>query len=192
MMSIIVVAIIVIIAFFLGRKFASKPIEDRNEEIQKRCEELHSEEVTLELKIKDLLDDITRKEEQICAAERRQLELQQQYEEKLKIIENTKQLADEELQQRRKILNQEFENEKQEIQNQKNELLTKVEEVQLQLQSLENTKAAALEALRKEEEIKANKEYYSLVVPKVEQRDIEILEETKMRISKPRAISMVI
>jgi len=71
-------------------------------------------------------------------------------------------------------------------------MLVEIEETGLELQSLQNTKIAVIEAARKEKEIKANKDFFTLSLPKGEQRDIAILEETKMRISKPRALSMVI
>jgi hypothetical protein len=71
-------------------------------------------------------------------------------------------------------------------------MLIEIEETGLELQSLQNTKIAVMEAARKEKEIKANKDFFTLSLPKGEQRDIDILEETKMRISKPRALSMVI
>lgn len=71
-------------------------------------------------------------------------------------------------------------------------MLDEIEKTGLELQSLQNTKIAVMEAARKEKEIKANKDFFTLSLPKAEQRDIEILEETKMRISKPRALSMVI
>lgn len=71
-------------------------------------------------------------------------------------------------------------------------MLDEIEKTGLELQSLQNTKIAVMEAARKEKEIKANKDFFTLSLPKGEQRDIDILEETKMRISKPRALSMVI
>ena len=65
-------------------------------------------------------------------------------------------------------------------------------QIQADLESLKSTKAAAIEAARKEQEIQENKDFYTLQIPREEKRDIEILEDTKMRISKPRAIAMVI
>lgn len=188
----LIAIILIVIAFFVGRRFASKPIEDRNEEIRKTCEELHNQEEKLELRIKDLISDIKWREEQIHAAEVRQSELQSQYEEKIKVIENTKQLAEEAAEERRKVLEAEFNKDLAELENQRRKMLVEIEETGLELQSLQNTKIAVMEAARKEKEIKANKDFFTLSLPKGEQRDIDILEETKMRISKPRALSMVI
>lgn len=61
-----------------------------------------------------------------------------------------------------------------------------------QLESLKATKAAAIEAARKERKIKENKEEYCLILPKEEERDIPILREVQYKISKPRAIAMCI
>ena len=118
--------------------------------------------------------------------------VQEQYEEKLKVIENTKQLADEELKQRKKVLKDEFEKYKLEQDLNKNQIESEIFQLQTDLKSLQSTKAAAIEAARKEQEIQENKDFYTLQIPREEKRDIEILEDTKMRISKPRAIAMVI
>ena len=74
----------------------------------------------------------------------------------------------------------------------KGQIENQIWQLQSDLESLKSTKAAAIEAARKEQEIQENKEFYTLQIPREEKRDIEILEDTKMRISKPRAIAMVI
>ena len=59
-MGILITALFIlcIVSFFVGQKFASKPIDNKNEEIRKECEKLHNKEVQLELKLKNLCDDI--------------------------------------------------------------------------------------------------------------------------------------
>lgn len=181
--------ILIIVAFFVGRKFASKPIEDRNEEIKQNNEKLRKK---LEQENHELDKAIERKEAKLEAAVKQSEIIEAQYKQKLKVIQDTKQLADEELETRRKLLEQQFDNEKEELKNQKTLLIQEIEKIKLELQSLQETKKAVLEANRKEKELKENKDYFTLTIPKEEQRDIAILEETKMRISKPRALSMVI
>ena len=52
---IIGVAIILIIAaFFLGRKFASKPIENKNNEIREECKQLEEQRQHLDNSIQEL------------------------------------------------------------------------------------------------------------------------------------------
>ena len=131
-------------------------------------------------------------EENVRAAEVRQSELQAQYEEKLKVIENTKQIAEDAANERRKVLEATYEKDRIELENQRRKILEEIDNTRFELQSLQNTKIAVMEAARKEKEIKANKDFFTLSIPKAEQRDVEILEETRMRISKPRALSMVI
>lgn len=189
---VIILFVLCIISFFVGRKFASKPIDDKNEEIKQKNEELHQQELKLESRIINLDADIKWKEQQLGAADEKIQLIQKQYEEKLKVIENTKQLADEELKQRKKVLENEFENYKSEQTIIKGQIENKIWQLQSDLESLKSTKAAAIEAARKEQEIQENKEFYTLQIPREEKRDIEILEDTKMRISKPRAIAMVI
>jgi chromosome segregation ATPase len=193
-MEILTICLIIlcVVCFFVGRYFASKPIEDKNEEIRKQCQILHDKEVKLELRIKDLTDNIKFKEEQVRAADYKIQSIQKQYEEKLKVIENTKQLADEELKQRKKVLEYEFEQYKIKQEEIKQNIQNEIQNIQNNLESLKSTKAAAIEAARKEQEIQENKSFYTLQIPREEKRDIEILEDTKMRISKPRAISMCI
>ena len=181
--------ILIIVAFFVGRKFASKPIEDRNEEIKQNNEKLRKK---LEQENHELDKAIERKEAKLEAAVKQSEIIEAQYKQKLKVIQDTKQLANEELETRRKLLEQQFDNEKEELKNQKTLLIQEIEKIKLELQSLQETKKAVLEANRKEKELKENKDYFTLTIPKEEQRDIAILEETKMRISKPRALSMVI
>lgn len=101
-------------------------------------------------------------------------------------------MADEELEQRKKVLNSEFEKYKLEQDLNKNKIENEIFQLQADLNSLKSTKAAAIEAARKEREIQEDKDFYTLQIPREEERDIEILEDTKMRISKPRAIAMVI
>lgn len=189
---VIILFVLCIISFFVGRKFASKPIDDKNEEIKQKNEELHQQELKLESRIINLDADIKWKEQQLDAADEKIQLIQKQYEEKLKVIENTKQLADEELKQRKKVLENEFENYKSKQTIIKSQIENKIWQLQSDLESLKSTKAAAIEAARKEQEIQENKEFYTLQIPREEKRDIEILEDTKMRISKPRAIATCI
>ncbi len=85
-----------------------------------------------------------------------------------------------------------FQKQKQQLDQEINQLQNTIAQTKTELESLKSTKAAAIEAARKEQEIQENKEFYTLQIPREEKRDIEILEDTKMRISKPRAIAMVI
>ena len=61
-----------------------------------------------------------------------------------------------------------------------------------ELQSLKETRAAAIAAAQKEKTINENKDFYCLILPSEDQGDIEILKNVVKRISKPRSILMAI
>ena len=61
-----------------------------------------------------------------------------------------------------------------------------------QLESLKATRAAAIEAARKEKLINRKQEDFCLRIPIEEQNDVSILKSVRNRITKPRAVSMVI
>lgn len=67
-----------------------------------------------------------------------------------------------------------------------------VNQLKEELQSLQETKAAAIAAARKEKEIQENKNDYCLILPIEESNDIEILRGIVKRIAKPRSILMAI
>ena len=61
-----------------------------------------------------------------------------------------------------------------------------------ELESLKATKAATIEAARKEQIIQEQKGNYCLILPKEEEKDISLLHEVQYKISRPRAIAMII
>ena len=71
-------------------------------------------------------------------------------------------------------------------------LESEVNQLKEELQSLQETKAAAIAAARKEKEIQENKNDYCLILPIEESNDIEILRGIIKRIAKPRSILMAI
>ena len=73
---------------------------------------------------------------------------------------------------------------------QQNENLIKEQENELK--SLQETRAAAITAARKEKEIQENKDDYCLILPIEEANDITILRGVIKKITKPRAILMAI
>ena len=82
------------------------------------------------------------------------------------------------------------------VQEYQSEYLNKVEEdihkAENELESLKNTKAAAIAAAQKEKQIQENKEDYCLILPIEERNDINILRGVVKKIAKPRSILMAI
>lgn len=58
--------------------------------------------------------------------------------------------------------------------------------------TIKNTRAAAIEAIRKEKEIKENKSFYCLSVNEMDLSDIKILSKIKSQLNQPRILSMLI
>lgn len=67
-----------------------------------------------------------------------------------------------------------------------------IKEQENELKSLQETRAAAITAARKEKEIQENKDDYCLILPIEEANDITILRGVIKKITKPRAILMAI
>lgn len=61
-----------------------------------------------------------------------------------------------------------------------------------ELRQLSASKEAAMEAARREEEIKKQKEFYSLQISELDLNDIRMLEKIKPSLNKPRVLSMLI
>ena len=121
MEAIIIIAVIVLIgaAFFLGRKLASKPVENRNEEILKEKnqyirekelakERLNEYQIKVEKEInkldasvqtfidtnKQLSAENTNLQTSISANKQLNAQIQKEYEDKLQVIKDTEKLAE--------------------------------------------------------------------------------------------------
>ena len=68
----------------------------------------------------------------------------------------------------------------------------KIQKQEQELQSLKDTKAAAIAAAKKEKEIQENKSDYCLTLPIEYSNDIKILRDITKQITKPRSILMAI
>lgn len=184
---IVVVAAIplIIAAFFIGRLFASKPIEDNNNKIRQQLSEL--------LQIIDVKKAERQKLEiEIQNKQEKNKWIENQYQERLKVIENTKQLADEAATQRRKILDSEFEAEKLKYESYKKSYKEELDTLKQDIESIKETRRAAIASRNKELIVEQNKDDYTLILPREEERDIPILREVQYKISKPRTIAMAI
>lgn len=93
-------------------------------------------------------------------------------------------------------LEEQYQLKKEELSKRQEELLIQYaeeeEKEKQELESLRATKAAAIDAARKERLINQKQEDYCLRLPVEEQNDVAILKSIRNRISKPRAVSMVI
>lgn len=182
--------------FFIGKHFASKPIEDNNKQIEAKKLELEKEIELLSKHLENLTtvqyNELDKINAQIKEATQRNNWIEQQYKERLEVISNTQQLADKEYEERINNLNIKYNTQYAQYQKEIQTYQDKIEDAKGELESLQATKAAAIEAARKEQNIQKNKEEYCLTLPREEERDIPLLREVQYKISKPRAIAMCI
>lgn len=71
-------------------------------------------------------------------------------------------------------------------------LNSEMKSIQEDLNNLKATRAAAHEALMKEQEVKDNKDNYRLIVSEVEKRDIKLLNSIKKELINERPVNMII
>lgn len=72
------------------------------------------------------------------------------------------------------------------------ELLKQMVKVKIDLEKIEKTRAAAIEAQLKEKEIKEQLSFYCLSANESDLADIKVLERMKSQLNKPRILSMLI
>ena len=71
-------------------------------------------------------------------------------------------------------------------------LMREADECKTELDKLRSTRAAAIEAQRKEKEIKEKSTFYCLQISDPELKDIAVLESIKPKLNAPRVLSMLI
>ena len=76
--------------------------------------------------------------------------------------------------------------------NKYEEISKELEEVNKELDKMKKTRAAAMEAKRKEKEIEENIQFYSLSIENKDKNDIKTLERVKEDLNNPRILSMLI
>lgn len=187
-----------------------KPIEDINDKILDRQRELEDDILYLENKKSELeerndsLDNdfnllshnyYIKKQEKILLDN--ELDLKKEQKKEIQdFIDQSEKLANEKAEaiyeKRYNELKQEYKARYIDLHSilEQNENLIKEQENKLK--SLQETRAAAITAARKEKEIQENKDDYCLILPIEEANDITILRGVIKKITKPRAILMAI
>lgn len=170
------------VCFAIGWKVAIHPDIISNERALEKQKELNLEINTQEARIEILKNE---KEK-----------LQQQYNETQQFISDAEKNAETIYATKCAQLEDKFKAENEQLSKRAKELAEQYEadlqKTQDALESLRATKAAAIEAARKEKLINRKQEDYCLRMPVEEQNDIAILKSVRNRITKPRAISTVI
>lgn len=76
--------------------------------------------------------------------------------------------------------------------NKQDEILAEMATIQENLDNIANTRAAALEAQLREEQIKQQAEFYSLNVDTIDKREVHILHSIESELRDPRPVRMII
>lgn len=71
-------------------------------------------------------------------------------------------------------------------------LLLKIKETQQDLDNLSSTRAAAIEAQLKEEEVQQKENFYSLTIEEIDKREVKILQSIEEELRDSRPIRMII
>ena len=101
------------------------------------------------------------------------------------------------------LLDKEYDNKEQEFQNAvdllndsyaeiQGETLEKLDSIKKDLDKMASTRAAAIQAQLKEEEIQNQQEYYSLSIDDIDKREIHVLQSIEPELRDPRPIRMII
>ncbi len=180
---IVVLVIIGIVAFQIGKTTGIKDAEDLKIEIVKQS----NEKVLQERKVI---------ESEIRQAKQRLSDIEQDYQSKRKLIDEAKELAENEYKEKKKAYLIELKTLKDKLDEKytqdSQEYIIKIDELKQSLESLKKQKAASIEALQREQAIQEQKDLYRLVLSNQDKQDIEFLRSIQFRISKPRLVSMLI
>lgn len=190
----------VIAAFFIGWKVAIHPDTVHNEEELQRKKELEIEIKTKQEQVATLKTEQDRLNKQYQETQRyikdAESSAQKIYESKNKELElkykQDKEELDKKLKAKEDVFNLNFKKAEDDFSKRQEEYAAEIEKVKEELNSFKATKAAAIEAARKEKLISQKQEEYCLRIPIEEQNDIAILKSVRNRITKPRAVSTVI
>jgi hypothetical protein len=141
-------------------------------------------------------NEISLSEHNLAVVEQKRLLIKKSNEESQKFIAQSEQLAKEKAEA---IYEKQYEKLKQEYKAhyidlhsilEQNENLIKEQENELK--SLQETRAAAITAAKREKEIKESKDDYCLILPPEYKNDVRILRSVSEQIAKPRSILMAI
>lgn len=183
LLLIVILLIIGIVVFQIGKTTGRKDAEDLKIEIVKQS----NEKVLQERKVI---------ESEIRQAKQRLSDIEQDYQSKRRLIDEAKELAESEYKEKKKAYLIELKTLKDKLYEKytqdSQEYIIKIDELKQSLESLKKQKAASIEALQREQAIQEQKDLYRLVLSNQDKQDIEFLRSIQFRISKPRLVSMLI
>lgn len=206
-----VIAIIVAIICATTEKKIDNATKEANEKIAAENEELNNKNSELkrvlaeqQKELSDTLVDFLQEEEnfnKIISTKQDQLNSIQ--DNIKKTLENQKNLSEQAFQSWWELLEKDYQEKEEEYKkliqalkiaysNEQANLIEEANQYRKDLDKIRTTRDAAVEAQKKEKEIKDKLSFYCLPIDKDDLEDIQKLEKTKMNLHKPRILSMLI
>lgn len=169
-------------------KTAECELDEINCKKREHADELHEYDIELE-KARGALDSV---KAEVKTADNKLDSIDMLYKEKQEYIKNVEENANRIFDERCKRLDQEFAARKQQKETDMLEIEEAVQEIAQELKSIKATRDAAIELKRREEEIKADLDFYRLDISESDKQDIDLLNQIKPRFSNPRVIAKLI
>lgn len=185
----LIIAVISLFALYINEKTKNKEIEQINEKKKKENEKINNENEKLLEKQKELNAYYSEKQNDL---NRIQETINNANEVSRKAFENYNDLLDKEYDAKEEDFNvsvQLLEDSYAEIQAEK---LAELDQIKADLDKMVSTRAAAIQAQLKEEEIQNQQSYYSLSIDDIDKREVRILQSIENELRDPRPIRMII
>lgn len=186
---VLIISTIVSIILYNKEKNKNKDILDINIERKKINEEIDNENKRLIEKRNELNINY--------------LEKQQELDKIQNTINNANEVSRQAFLNYSDLLDKEYDNREKEFKNSvalleksyaeiQSNKLEKLDQIQNDLDKMVSTRAAAIQAQQKEEEIKNQQEYYSLSIEDIDKREVKVLQSIENELRDPRPIRMII
>lgn len=171
----------------------NKQLTEKNSSLREASNRLNNEVVSLSSKKKSIEESILIEEEQLERLQQsvknsltnQQKLSQQAFDSWWDLLEKDYQEKETEYKELVQILRTAYANEQE-------NLMAEADQCRKDLDKIRATRDAAIEAQKKEKEIKDRLSFYCLPIDKDDLEDIQKLEKTKMNLHKPRILSMLI
>ena len=174
---------------YYKEKNKTREIDEINENIKKENEKIEDENKYLNEK-KDFIQKEIESKQNILDKVQQSIENSEQvsrkaFENYMDALDKEYELKEKEYQEAVKLLNDSYGD----IQNKVN---AEIDQIRADLDKISATRAAAIQAQLKEEEIQQKAEYYSLSIDDVDKREVKILQSIENELRDPRPIRMII
>lgn len=161
----------------------------KKEKIEKEIENISNELNILKEKKKFLQEQINEKNKNLDIIKE---SLSNSTEISKKAFENYNNVLNEEYKKIEKEMDAAIDLLEQSYEWKQNELLAEIESIRTDLDKISATRAAALQAQLREEEIQQQAEFYSLSIDEIDKREVRILQSIESELRDPRPIRMII